>query len=62
MPPPNNAAANEVLKIYTLATKTSLDEHQEAFDGAVGAYRAPNQDVSEKAARRVVARIICRNL
>ena len=38
MPPPNNAAANEVLKIYTLATKTSLDEHQEAFDGAVGAF------------------------
>ena len=42
MPPPNNAVANEVLKIYTLATKTSLNEHQEAFDGAVDAYRARN--------------------
>jgi len=39
MPSPNHAATSEVLKIYTLAVKTSLNEHQAAFDGAVGAYR-----------------------
>jgi hypothetical protein len=58
-----NAATNEVLKIYRAAAmKASLSEHQEAFDGAVSAYRARNQDVSEKAARRAVERIICNNL
>jgi len=62
MPPRNNAATSEVLKIYALAVKTSLNEHQEAFDGAVGAYRARNQDVSERVARRAVERIICNNL
>ena len=56
---PNNAATSEVLKIYTLAVKTSSNEHQAAFDGAVGAYRARNHDVSEKVARRAVERIIC---
>jgi hypothetical protein len=55
-------ATNEVLKFYTVAVKTSLNEHQDAFDGAVDAYRARNQDVSEKAARRAVERIICNNL
>ena len=38
MSSPNNGAADEVLKIYR-ATKTSLKEHQDAFDGAVGVYR-----------------------
>ena len=28
----NDASANEVLKIYGAATKTSLKEHQDAFD------------------------------
>ena len=54
--------SKEVLKIYTTAVKFSLEEHQEAFDAAVVTYRARNQDVPEKAARRVVARIICNNL
>ena len=62
MSSPNNVATNEVLKFYTVAVKTSLNEHQDAFDGAVDAYRARNQDVSEKAARRAVERIICNNL
>jgi hypothetical protein len=42
--------------------KFSLEEHQAAFDAAVSTYRARNQDVPEKAARRVVERIICNNL
>ena len=58
----NDASANEVLKIYRAATKTSLKEHQDAFDGAVGVYRARNQDASEKVARRAVERIICNSL
>ena len=62
MPPLNSAANNKVLKIYTAAMKTSLNEHQDAFDAAVGAYRARNQDASEKVARRAVERIICNNL
>jgi hypothetical protein len=62
MSSPDNAATNEVLKIYTAAMKTSLNEYQDAFDGAVGAYRARNQDVSEKMARRAVERIIWNNL
>jgi hypothetical protein len=62
MSSPNNAATDEVLKIYRAATKTSLNEHQDAFDGAVGVYRARNQDASEKVARRVVERIICNSL
>jgi hypothetical protein len=33
MPPLNSADNNKVLKIYTTAMKTSLNEHQEAFDG-----------------------------
>jgi hypothetical protein len=44
------------------ANAQATNEHQEAFDGAVGAYRARNQDVSEKVARRAVERIICNNL
>ena len=56
-----DASANEVLKIYR-ATKTSLKEHQDAFDGAVGVYRARNQEASEKVARRAVERIICNSL
>jgi hypothetical protein len=39
-----------------------LEEHQAAFDAAVSTYRARNQDLSEKAARRMVERIICNNL
>jgi hypothetical protein len=62
MSSPNNVATNEVLKIYTAAMKTSLNEHQDAFDGAVDVYRARHQDASEKAARRAVERIICNNL
>ena len=62
MPPRNNAATSEVLKIYTLAVKTSLNEHQDAFDAAVGIYSAHNPDASEKVARRAVERIICNNL
>jgi hypothetical protein len=62
MSSPNNAASVKVLKIYTAAMKTSLNEHQDAFDRAVDAYRARNQNVSEKAARRAVERIICNNL
>jgi hypothetical protein len=58
----NDASANEVLKIYRAATKTSLKEHQDAFDGAVGVYRARNHDASEKVARRAVERIICNSL
>jgi hypothetical protein len=58
----NDASANEVLKIYGAATKTSLREHQDTFDGAVSVYRARNQDASEKVARRAVERIICDNL
>ena len=54
--------SREVLKIYTAAVKSSLEEHQAAFDAAVVTYRARDQDVPEKAARRVVARIICNNL
>jgi hypothetical protein len=54
--------SKEVLKSYTATVKFSLEEHQTAFDAAVGTYRARNQDVSEKAARRVVARIICGSL
>jgi hypothetical protein len=54
--------SREVLKSYTAAVKSSLEEHQAAFDAAVVTYRARNQDVREKAARRVVARIICNNL
>jgi hypothetical protein len=52
----------QVLKIYTAAVKTSLNEHQDAFDAAVGAYRNRNPDVSEKVARPAVERIICNNL
>jgi hypothetical protein len=48
MPPLNGAAINKVLKIYTATMKTSLNEHQDAFDAAVGAYRDRNPDVSEK--------------
>jgi hypothetical protein len=51
-----------VLKIYSVAAKTSLKEHQDAFDGAVGVYRARNRDASEKVARRAVERIICNSL
>jgi hypothetical protein len=58
----NDASANEVLKIYRAAAKTSLKEHQDAFDGAVGVYRTRNQDASEKVARRAVERIICNSL
>ena len=54
--------SEEVLEIYTAAVKFSLEEHQAAFDAAVSTYRARNQDVPEKAARRVVERIICNNL
>jgi len=54
--------SEEVLKIYTTTVKFSLEEHQAAFDAAVSTYRARNQDVPEKAARRVVERIICNNL
>lgn len=54
--------SKEVLEIYTAAVKFSLEEHQAAFDAAVSTYRARNQDVPEKAARRVVERIICNNL
>ena len=54
--------SEEVLKIYTTTVKFSLEEHQAAFDAAVSTYRARNQDVSEKAARRMVERIICNNL
>jgi hypothetical protein len=54
--------SEEVLKIYTTTVKFSLEEHQAAFDAAVVTYRARDQDVPEKAARRVVARIICNNL
>ena len=43
---------------YTTTVKFSLEEHQAAFDAAVSTYRARNQDAPEKAARRVVARII----
>ena len=42
--------------------KILLEEHQAAFDAAVSTYRARNQDLSEKAARRMVERIICNNL
>ena len=62
MSSPDNAATNEVLKIYTAAMKTSLNEYQDAFDGAVGVYRARNRDASEKVARRAVGRIICNSL
>jgi hypothetical protein len=62
MSSPNNGAADEVLKIYRAATKTSLNEHQDAFDGAVGVYRARKQDASENVARRAVERIICNSL
>jgi hypothetical protein len=58
----DDASANEVLKIYSVAAKTSLKEHQDAFDGAVGVYRDRNQDASEKVARRAVERIICNSL
>jgi ribosomal protein L7/L12 len=58
----NDASANEVLKVYRAATKTSLKEHQDAFDGAVSVYRARNQDAPEKVARRAVERIICNSL
>jgi hypothetical protein len=51
-----------VWKNAATAPDFRLNEHQEAFDGAVGAYRARNQDVSEKAARRAVEGIICNNL
>jgi hypothetical protein len=51
-----------VWKNAATAPDFHLNEHQEAFDGAVGAYRARNQDVSEKAARRAVEGIICNNL
>jgi uncharacterized membrane protein YkvA (DUF1232 family) len=54
--------SREVLKSYTAAVKSSLEEYQAAFDAAVVTYRARNQDVPEKAARRVVAGIICNNL
>jgi hypothetical protein len=37
MPPPSSAATNKVFKIYIGAVKTSLNEHQTAFDAAVGA-------------------------
>ncbi len=39
----------EVLKSYIAAVKSSLEEHQAAFDAAVVTYRARNQDVPEKA-------------
>jgi len=62
MPLPSSAATNKVFKIYIGAVKTSLNEHQTAFDAAVGAFRNRNPEVSEKAARRAVERIICNNL
>jgi|HubBroStandDraft_6_1064221.scaffolds.fasta_scaffold2667253_1 hypothetical protein len=40
--------------------KILLEENQAAFDAAVSTYRA--RDLSEKAARRMVERIICNNL
>ena len=54
--------SEEVLKVYNTTVKFSLEEHQAVFDAAVVTYRARNLDVSEKAARRVVERIICNNL
>jgi hypothetical protein len=54
--------SEEVLKIYTTTVKFSLEDHQAPFDAAVVTYRARNQDVPEKVARRVVERIICNNL
>jgi len=58
----NAATPASVLEIYAAAVKFSLEEHQAAFDAAVVTYRARNQDVPEKAARRVVERIIRNNL
>jgi hypothetical protein len=56
------SSSRQVLKIYRAATKTSLKEHHDAVAGAVGVYRARNQDASEKVARRAVERIICNSL
>jgi hypothetical protein len=47
-----------VLKAYTTAMQRSLDERS-AFEAATLAYRARNRDVSEIAARRAAASIIC---
>jgi hypothetical protein len=48
-----------VLNTYTTALRTPSLREQDAFDAAVKTYLARNPDVTMKAARRVVAGIIC---
>ena len=50
--------AEAVLKAYTTAMQTVRDERK-AFDAATLIYRARNWGVSDNAARRAVAGIIC---